>query len=1119
MKRWLLAWRGATFYWRSHLGVIIGVMIATAVLTGALLVGSSVDATLRDIALARLGDVHYAINTPERFFRDQLAAEVAQSLPAEAAAALQLPGSAVHPETRRRANQINVLGVDERFWQRGETPPQSLPLNEEEVIINARLAESLQVGEGDTLLLRVENPATLSREAPLSSDESLTATLRVTIKAIAESAEMGIFNLRANQIPPNNAFVSLSWLQQEIEQADRANLLLLAPAASHQEITRSQAQNALRQTWQIDDLQLNLLERPEQGCIELRTDQVFLTDRIAERAAALDEQALGVFSYMVNTLEANGNTTPYSIVSSLGPLAATPEVASATPPPAWLPANLQEDEIVLNQWTADDLGVQPGDEITVSYYLFGPMRKLQEASRAFTLADVLPMQGAHMDPNLMPDFPGISGTENCRDWDPGFVIDLDLIRDKDEAYWDEYGGAPKAFFTLDAGQSMWANRFGSLTGIRYPSQNWSEAQLAAALKESINPAAQGLAFLPVREQALNASAQAIDFGPLFIGLSFFLIVAALLLTGLLFLFSIEQRQEQTGLLLSIGMTAKQVRRMYVIEGLLLALAGSVLGVLFAIGYTQAILWALSNVWQGAVASARIAFHLAYADLAIGLVSSVVMSWVAIQWALRKQASLPARVLLTPGHEALSSAFSPPGKRGGLGYAIAVVAGALAFLLIGLTDTRDAGAAAGAFFGVGTLLLIAVLGLCQTALARLAIASHPEQLSQRDLGIRNSARRRGRSLSAIALLACGSFLVLAVGSNQMSPADDPTQRDSGTGGFTLFADLTVPLLHDLNTEEGLNRFGLTQADFPQGTAFVPIRVRTGDDASCLNLNRAQTPQLLGIDPPYMLERETPFVFAETLSPPASENPWQILQSEQEETIPAIIDQASMMWALGKSLGDTLTYLDGQGEAFQVQLQGAIGNSIMQGNVIISEDNFVRQFPQEAGYRMLLIDCPPEQADEIAQLLNDALRDLGIQVMTTTERLQAFNQVQNTYLNIFLVLGSLGLVLGTAGLGILVMRNVLERRAELALLRAIGFTPRAIIRILLAEHGLLLVLGLIGGAFSGIIAVLPSLQQRATDIPVITIGVTLLALLLSGLFFTWLATRLALRGTPIRSLQQE
>src|SRR5262249_28583983 len=160
--------------------------------------------------------------------------------------------------------------------------------------------------------------------------------------------------------------------------------------------------------------------------------------------------------YFVNELRVGARSTPYSTVSALqGPI---------------IPLNMSDDEILINQWLADDLGAKSGDRISLKYWVVGPMRKLVEKSSELKVRGILPMTGPAADPALMPDIPGLTDKKNCRDWEPGVPIDLKKIRDKDQGYWDKYRGAPKAFITLAAGQRIWNNRFGNLTAVRYPSK-------------------------------------------------------------------------------------------------------------------------------------------------------------------------------------------------------------------------------------------------------------------------------------------------------------------------------------------------------------------------------------------------------------------------------------------------------------------------------------------------------------------------------------------------------------------------------------------------------------------------------------------------------------------------
>ena len=77
----------------------------------------------------------------------------------------------------------------------------------------------------------------------------------------------------------------------------------------------------------------------------------------------------------------------------------------------------------------------------------------------------------------MPKFPGLPERKDMKNWDPGFPVQLNKIRDKDEDYWDRYRGTPKAFIALAQGQRMWSNRFGNLTAIRFSNQNTSVEQI------------------------------------------------------------------------------------------------------------------------------------------------------------------------------------------------------------------------------------------------------------------------------------------------------------------------------------------------------------------------------------------------------------------------------------------------------------------------------------------------------------------------------------------------------------------------------------------------------------------------------------------------------------------
>ena len=277
-----------------------------------------------------------------------------------------------------------------------------------------------------------------------------------------------------------------------------------------------------------------------------------MVERTAAALERLELPLVGVFTYFVNELRSGHRSTPYSTVAGIGPLTAAAEAELEEEGLDWrsvVPADLAGDELVLGAWLADDLRAGPGDPVELSYYVPGADRRLVEVTHGFRVRGTAPVAGLAADRGLMPDFPGLADSENCRDWEPGIPIDLDRIRDVDEAYWDTYRGTPKAFLSLAAARSFWSGRFGELTAVR--ASLYRRAALEEGLRAELDPAAVGLFFRDVRTPALAASRSATDFGGLFLGLSLFLIAAPLLLTALLFAFSVEQRSREIGLLLAL----------------------------------------------------------------------------------------------------------------------------------------------------------------------------------------------------------------------------------------------------------------------------------------------------------------------------------------------------------------------------------------------------------------------------------------------------------------------------------------------------------------------------------------------------------------------------------------
>ncbi len=1062
-------------------------------LCGSLIIGASVSAGLDALARARIGRVDGIIASGDRLYRAALAERLAGALAAEPGVAgaliapvLLLPGVAANPEQGGRTGGVQVMGVDSRFWAfapAGQSP------GGDGVLINRALSAILALKPGDTMVVRVEKPGVLPRDAPQAEGAEDVVALRLTVSGVADDQHFASFSLQSGQAPPLSAWLPLALLQAKVRMPGACSLFLLH--ADRQGGSLGEAvTHALAASWRPADADIEVRELPG-AVVEVRSQRIFLDPALAPALPA----AAGILSYFVNDLGIGERRTPYSLVAA-GDWARMP----GSPPEL---SALEGDGIVLNQWSADDLQAKIGDHLTLRYSVLGAMSALVERTSDFTVKGVVPLSGLTGDRELMPAFPGIADAASCKEWKPGMAIDLHRIRDKDEDYWKAHRGTPKAFISLATGQRLWANRFGSFTALRLDGAHQSRAQVEDALVAHVIPAQVGLSYIALRERALSASANALDFGSLFLSLGIFLIAAALVLAGLLMALAVGARRAELGVLLAVGFTPALVRRLVLRESAAVAALGSALGCLAGVAYAQAVLSALDGSWSAAVGGGAFALRVAPAALGIGFGATWVIAVATLWWSTRRICRQPARMLLAG--EAPESA---PTRRGWLAAGIALAAAAAALLQFGCRPAEPA-AASESFFMIGSCALIALIsGLAALAARRFAVRSLP------GLALANATRRRGRSLAVVTVLASAVFLIVAVGAFRRDSAQGGAGRAIGTGGFALVAEATEPIAGHLNQAATQRKAGLDPA-IVAGMAVVGLRANDGDDASCLNLNHAALPRLYAVDPGE-LARRAAFAIAATL-PGIAGSPWAALGAERDGAIPAIADQATLEWSLGKALGDTVTYLDEQGRPFSVRIIASLDHSLLQGGLIISEEAFTARVPSLGGCKLLLIDAPAANAPRLAAALTRAYSDHGLRVQDARERLNAYLAVEDTYLDIFQALGVCALVLGSAGVGVVLLQGALERRGELAMMRAVGFTRPALARVLFGEHAALFACALIGGAACGLLAVYP--QVSGGGLPWLLLGGVGLALALSGILWMIVGTWWALHGARITAVRSE
>lgn len=1033
--------RSLKHYGKQHLAVFLAIMISAAVLTGALIVGDSVRLSLRKNVHLRLGSIEMVLSAGDRFITLKTADRFFNETRIKAAAVLNSQGMAVNSLENLRKNRVEIWGIDDQFWQFSDN---NYDINYGEAVISESLAEELKLEKDDRILLRIKKTGLIPLNAPFTSDEDPSVSLRLKIIAIAERENLGGFSLRNEQATAFNVFVNREQLADRLDLKAYCNLILCEQA------DREELDMTFANVWSLNDAAIQINESEDSSKLELISDRVFIDNAVINSVDQLGFKDKKALTYFVNELNYQNKQTPYSFVGGIEN------------------ESIHKDHIVINSWLADDLQVGTGDSIQLKYFVIGPLRRLVEKEKTFIVQNVLSIDHPLFSRDLMPDFPGLSTAGNCSDWDAGIPIDLEKIRDKDEDYWDEYKGTPKALILLDHAVELWGNPYGNYTSVKF-TEITSKEDLSGKILEVLKPLDFGFQFINVKEAGNSAANNGVDFGGLFLSLSFFVIASALLLLILVLRLQMENRIGETGVLVSLGFPIKKIIWLRWYETIPLIIAGSILGAVLGIAYNLLLIKGLNTVWNQAVHTSILEAFVVPSTIITGFIISIVLSGFVIWFTVRKQLKKSVISLIRDQKAGrkwkLSSLWS------------GVVLITLALIMSFYSVASSIENSSSTVLTAGFLLLIGLVCILQW---RWNNNSRTTQLnSLLRLAYRNIKRNLNRSIAVVILLSLGTFTVIITGANRKTFDRTESKRQSGTGGFLYWAETSIPLLYDLNTEEGKKELGLDQQTVLDSSLFLQFRSKPGDDASCLNLNQVQQPQILGVNA-HLLDSLNAFSFAKQLE--ERENPWLTLDDQDNEfVIPAIADQTVIQWGLIKKIGDTLQYFNEEGRLIKLVLVGGLDASIFQGNILISEDHFQKHYPSAAGSSFMLIDAPLNKKEEIKQLLTNDLSDFGIELTETSARLAQFYSVTNTYLSIFMILGGLGVIIGTIGLGIMLLRNMIDRKNELVLLNSIGFANSQVSKIIIIENLVLVFWGMMIGIVSAMVGILPSFLSKAFSIP--------------------------------------
>jgi putative ABC transport system permease protein len=321
-----LAFRSLAYYWRTHAAAALGVACAVAVLAGALLVGSSVRASLSALALSRLGRTEVIIAAEMPFTEalgQRLGARLASggSVPS-VAPLLVLDGIARHEPSGRRVANVRVYGVDDRFFRfHGVSATAPAGSN---VLFSPDLAAELAAADGDAVLIRVPRPTDIPLDSLHGRKEDAGRSLRLTYRGTLGRDLMGEFSLAPQQGPVRAAFVSLASLQRDLDQTARVNAVLVA-ANGGATVDAAAVRRALASAVDAEDFGLRIDVPDRSTTILVASSRGVIDDATAEAvtASARPEslQITPVLTWLATRMTASSHVVPYSLISAIGPLA------------------------------------------------------------------------------------------------------------------------------------------------------------------------------------------------------------------------------------------------------------------------------------------------------------------------------------------------------------------------------------------------------------------------------------------------------------------------------------------------------------------------------------------------------------------------------------------------------------------------------------------------------------------------------------------------------------------------------------------------------------------------------------------------------------------------------
>lgn len=604
----------------------------------------------------------------------------------------------------------------------------------------------------------------------------------------------------------------------------------------------------------------------------------------------------------------------------------------------------------------------------------------------------------------------------------------------------------------------------------------------------------------------SAKASGEEFRELFVAIGTFAVVAGILLLINIFVMLAEERKKQLGMMRAIGATRWALVRGFVIEGAVYGFVAAIVGAGLGILVGWAIVKLAAPIFAGfGDFSLELSFDAEIQSIVLGFVLGAVISFVSVFLTslrisriniIRAIRDLPEATGRAPRLRAVAVstavaflsllwfAASLGDEQGWAGmllgptlamYALLPLAGRLIPRRMAMMIASTFGLAWGvfgntildgmmfeggeifAFVGQGVLLTfsaVVLLTQIQENLARLLHKVAARGLTLR-LGLAYPLARRFRTGLTLGMYALVLFTMtfIAVMSSVFGGQVDTTTRKA-SGGFDMYlvsSQSNPPTADEIEDFEGVDEVApLTFAPVlyePEGFDRPTAWTATGVDESFV---QAGTPVLNEKQPGKSAEE----VWATLLDDPST----------------VIIDAFFLQEGGGGppsrvvDVGDEVNLIDPlTGRSSTRRVIGVVDTDVTFAGSWMSRDSLDQavggRAPQSRFH--LGVDDGADVKDVESRLQGEFFRN-GVEASTFREQVELFAQAQLQFLRLMQGYLALGLIVGIAGLGVLMVRAVRERRHEIGVLRSLGFVSRQVHRAFLLESAFIAVEGILIGA---------------------------------------------------------